>query len=124
MMNTSPRFTFLDLVYADQLQFFTHTIPVLCHSSYKNWLKFFNERVALIVYLITAAGYVLTANYALSNGSKSLPLRPFFWTLVIETLFLITLRVMDDLKDVDTVRFREYLGGQKKYKMCRLFFLF
>ncbi|KAF9315039.1 hypothetical protein BG003_003540 [Podila horticola] len=71
-------------------------------SGYKNWLKFFNERVALIVYLITAAGYVLTANYALSDGSKTLPLRPFFWTLVIETLFLITLRVMDDLKDVDT----------------------
>ncbi|KAF9358117.1 hypothetical protein BGX34_009052 [Mortierella sp. NVP85] len=71
-------------------------------SGYKNWLKFFAERIALFIYLLTAAGYVLTANYALSDGSKSLPLRPFFWTLVIETFFLITLRVMDDLKDVDT----------------------
>jgi hypothetical protein len=73
-------------------------------NRYKNWLKFFAERIALFIYLLTAAGYVLTANYALSDGSKSLPLRPFFWTLVIETFFLITLRVMDDLKDVDTVR--------------------
>lgn len=72
-------------------------------SGYKAWLKFFSERIALFVYLLTAAGYVLTANYCLSNGSKDLPLRQFFWTLVIETLFLITLRVMDDLKDVDTV---------------------
>ncbi|KAF9576882.1 hypothetical protein EC968_000006 [Mortierella alpina] len=71
-------------------------------SGYKNWLKFFSERVALFVYLLTAAGYVLTANYALSDGSKTLPLRQFFWTMVIETLFLVTLRVMDDLKDVDT----------------------
>ncbi|KAG0358830.1 hypothetical protein BGZ54_010258 [Gamsiella multidivaricata] len=71
-------------------------------SGYKNWFKFFAERVALFVYLLTAAGYVLTANYALSDGSKSLPLRPFFWTMVIEAFFLITLRVMDDLKDVDT----------------------
>ncbi|KAG0005430.1 hypothetical protein BGZ80_007767 [Entomortierella chlamydospora] len=71
-------------------------------SGFKSWFKFFSERIALFVYLLTAAGYVLTANYALSDGSKSLPLRPFFWTLVIETLFLITLRVMDDLKDVDT----------------------
>ncbi|KAI1316672.1 hypothetical protein EDD11_009628 [Mortierella claussenii] len=71
-------------------------------SGYKNWLKFFAERVALVVYLLTAAGYVLTANYALSEGSKSLPLRPFFWTMAVETFFLITLRVMDDLKDVDT----------------------
>ncbi|KAG0309105.1 hypothetical protein BGZ98_005217 [Dissophora globulifera] len=71
-------------------------------SGYKNWIKFFAERVALFIYLLTAAGYVLTANYALSNGSKLLPLRPFFWTLVVETFFLITLRVMDDLKDVDT----------------------
>ncbi|KAF9438997.1 hypothetical protein BGZ76_001892 [Entomortierella beljakovae] len=71
-------------------------------SGFKSWLKFFNERVALFVYLLTAAGYVLTANYALSDGSKTLPLRQFFWTMVIETLFLVTLRVMDDLKDVDT----------------------
>ncbi|KAF9184570.1 hypothetical protein BGZ51_003282 [Haplosporangium sp. Z 767] len=71
-------------------------------SGYKNWFKFFAERIALFVYLLTAAGYVLTANYALSDGSKDLPLRQFFWTLIIETLFLVTLRVMDDLKDVDT----------------------
>ncbi|KAG0266045.1 hypothetical protein BG011_003483 [Mortierella polycephala] len=71
-------------------------------SGYKNWFKFFTERVALFVYLLTAAGYVLTANYVLSDGSKDLPLRQFFWTMVIETLFLVTLRVMDDLKDVDT----------------------
>ncbi|KAF9582691.1 hypothetical protein BGW38_010885 [Lunasporangiospora selenospora] len=71
-------------------------------SGYKNWFKYFTERIALFVYLLTAAGYVLTANYALSNGSKDLPLRQFFWTMATETLFLITLRVMDDLKDVDT----------------------
>ncbi|KAF9208972.1 hypothetical protein BGZ49_006944 [Haplosporangium sp. Z 27] len=71
-------------------------------SGFKSWLKFFSERVAIVIYLMTAAGYVLTANYALSDGSKSLPLRQFFWTMVIETLFLVTLRVMDDLKDVDT----------------------
>lgn len=72
-------------------------------SGYKAWFKFFSERIALFVYLLTAAGYVLTANYCLTNGSKDLPLRQFFWTMVIETLFLVTLRVMDDLKDVDTV---------------------
>lgn len=72
-------------------------------SGYKAWFKFFSERVALFVYLLTAAGYVLTANYCLTNGSKNLPLRQFFWTMVIETLFLVTLRAMDDLKDVDTV---------------------
>ncbi|KAF9900755.1 hypothetical protein BX616_002513 [Lobosporangium transversale] len=71
-------------------------------SGFKSWLKFFIERIALFIYLLTAAGYVLTANYALSDGSKSLPLRPFFWTMVVEVFFLITLRVMDDLKDVDT----------------------
>ncbi|KAG0290138.1 hypothetical protein BGZ97_006265, partial [Linnemannia gamsii] len=71
-------------------------------SGYKAWFKFFSERVALFVYLLTAAGYVLTANYCLTNDPKDLPLRQFFWTLVIETLFLVTLRVMDDLKDVDT----------------------
>lgn len=71
-------------------------------SGYKAWFKFFSERIALFVYLLTAAGYVLTANYCLTNGSKDLPLRQFFWTMVIETLFLVTLRVMDDLKDVDT----------------------
>ncbi|KAG0341647.1 hypothetical protein BG004_005954 [Podila humilis] len=31
-------------------------------SGYKNWLKFFNERVALIVYLITGAGYDILAH--------------------------------------------------------------
>jgi len=72
-------------------------------SGYRAWFKFFSERIALFVYLLTAAGYVLTANYCLTNGSKDLPLRQFFWTMVIETLFLVTLRVMDDLKDVDTV---------------------
>ncbi|KAF9988160.1 hypothetical protein BGZ65_011513 [Modicella reniformis] len=71
-------------------------------SGFKNWLKFFAERIALLVYILTAAGYVLSANYALSEGSTHLPLRPFFWTLIVEIFFLITLRVMDDLKDVDT----------------------
>lgn len=121
MKNTSPRFTTFDIIHGDQLQFSLTPSPILCHSRYKNWLKFFNERVALIVYLITAAGYVLTANYALSNGSKSLPLRPFFWTLVIETLFLITLRVMDDLKDVDTVRCREYFEAKQVQVVSPLF---
>ncbi|KAF9161214.1 hypothetical protein DFQ26_004775 [Actinomortierella ambigua] len=71
-------------------------------SGFKNWLKFFAERVALVVYILTAAGYTLTANYALSDGSKSLRARPMIWCTVVEVLFLVTLRVMDDLKDKDT----------------------
>ncbi|KAF9904813.1 hypothetical protein EC991_002317 [Linnemannia zychae] len=34
------------------------------------WTKFFSECVVLFVYFLTPAGYVLAANYSLSNGAK------------------------------------------------------
>ena len=67
-------------------------------SAIRNWTIFLNERAPPLVFLMMAAGPSLTAMYHVQGF---LDWEKFFWGLFAQLMVLLTVRVMDDVKDFE-----------------------
>ncbi|XP_062518091.1 uncharacterized protein LOC134193281 [Corticium candelabrum] len=67
-------------------------------SKLSRWMTFLNERAPPIAFFLLSAGPVISSQYIFIDRLSSFLV---FWTLPAQLLILLTLRIMDDVKDYD-----------------------